>query len=90
MPNNKYLRSRRREQEIVNDAHKKGVFLAARTAGSKSKGYGFKTDVILIDAKDKLVRLVQVKTKKGGRGLVKRDHDILSGFTLITSTFMYA
>ncbi len=61
MPNNSYLRSRRREQEIVADARKRG-WIAARSAGSKSP-----VDCWLFDPMEKVLIMVQVKTKKGGR-----------------------
>lgn len=81
MPNNKYQRSVKRERELVNDHA--GEYLSARTAGSKSKGTGKKTDVITISLPHKSVILHQVKTKKGGRGYVAKDEVIGDGFTLI-------
>lgn len=66
MPNLSYLRSRRREQELVNSYRSMG-WIAARSAGSKSE-----VDVFAINRADGEVRLIQIKTKKGGRSLKKR------------------
>ena len=66
MPNNAYLRSRRREQELVNSYRNMG-WISARSAGSKSP-----VDVWAVNPEDGEVRLIQIKTKKGGRNLHKR------------------
>ena len=62
MPNNSYLRSRRREQQTVNKFRKLG-FIAARSAGSKSE-----IDVWAYHPAKKELILTQIKTKKGARG----------------------
>lgn len=62
MPNNSYLRSRRREQETVNKYRKLG-YISARSAGSKSE-----IDVWAYHPVSKVLLLIQIKTKKGGRG----------------------
>lgn len=66
MPNNAYLRSRRREQETVNKYRKLG-YTAARSAGSKSK-----VDVWAYHPELKVLKMIQIKTKKGARGFVER------------------
>jgi Holliday junction resolvase len=66
MPNNAYLRSRKREQDLVRDFRNRG-WISARSAGSKSP-----VDVWCVNPLDGEVRLIQIKTKKGGRGLIKK------------------
>lgn len=61
MPNNKYLRSRRREQELVR-FYKGLKYISARSAGSKSP-----VDVWAFKPSKKVVFLDQIKTKKGGK-----------------------
>lgn len=61
MPNNAYLRSRRREQQLVREYREKG-WDAGRTAGSKSP-----YDLYAVSPDKKRVHLIQVKTHKGGR-----------------------
>jgi Holliday junction resolvase len=56
MPNTYYNRSKRKEQELVREAKKEGK-IALRSAGSKSP-----IDVVIIDRKNKLIQLLQVKT----------------------------
>lgn len=63
MPNNSYLRSRLREQKLVRELRKKG-WIAARSAGSKSP-----IDVWAYHPELKQLRMFQIKTTKGGRGL---------------------
>lgn len=65
MPNNSYLRSRRREQETVNKFRKLG-YIAARSAGSKSE-----IDVWAYHPVKKELILTQIKTKKGARGFTQ-------------------
>lgn len=83
MANNKYLRSTKRERELVNKARKAGM-IACRSAGSHSP-----FDVWIVDHRDKVVRLIQVKTKKGGRIHVVKDERVFPGYTLITSTYSW-
>ena len=72
MANNKYLRSVKRERELVNNYSGIG-WVSFRTAGSKSKGKEFKIDVGAVNLGLNTVGFVpcvnfhQVKTKKGGR-----------------------
>lgn len=83
MPNNKYLRSVKKERQIVNEARIDG-WIAARSAGSHSP-----YDCWLWNPKEKLVRLVQVKTKKGARMLIKKDEKVYDNVTLITATYSW-
>lgn len=66
MPNNSYLRSRRREQQTVNQLRKDG-WIAARSAGSRSK-----VDVWAYHPVTRQFRMIQIKTKKGARGFVEQ------------------
>ena len=84
MPNNAYLRSTKREREIVNKARAQGLD-AGRTAGSHSPW-----DVYIWDKKDRVMRLVQVKTKIHGKFLTMKDEKVYSPVTLITATYSYA
>lgn len=68
MPNRSYQRSVKREREMVNFFRAAG-YIACRSAGSKSL-----FDVWAFHPKNKLLRLVQVKTKRGGR--TTRDTNI--------------
>lgn len=63
MSNNAYLRSRRREQELVNKYRSEG-WVACRSAGSKSPW-----DVWAYHPTLRKFEVVQIKTKKGGRGV---------------------
>jgi len=56
MPNPHYVRSRRKEQELVRNAKKEGK-IALRSAGSKSP-----IDVVEIDHVKRIIYLYQVKT----------------------------
>ena len=76
MANNKYLRSVKRERELVNEARAAG-HIAARSAGSKSP-----VDVWDWDPVNKVVIITQVKTKKGARGKVVSDIAIFEGVKL--------
>ena len=66
MPNLAYIRSRRREQETVNKYRKLG-YISARSAGSKSE-----IDVWAYHPVHKVLHLIQIKTKKGGRGFYEK------------------
>src|ERR1700675_5071419 len=66
MPNNAYLRSTKREREVMNEYRLRG-FISARSAGSHSA-----VDVWAVSARDALVDIIQIKTNKGGRFLVKK------------------
>jgi hypothetical protein len=63
MPNNAYLRSTRREREVVNALRAEG-YTACRSAGSHSA-----FDVWAVNGIGD-VKLIQIKTQKGGRFLV--------------------
>lgn len=84
MPNNGYLRSRKREQQIVAEARAKG-WIAARSAGSKSP-----VDCWLFDPKKLVLYMIQVKTKKGGRGLLMIDKKTYENVTVIERWHHYA
>lgn len=67
MPNNKYLRSVKKERELVNKYRADG-WTSARTAGSKSP-----IDVFAMRPPQEPggvgeIRFIQIKTKKGARG----------------------
>lgn len=64
MPNNSYLRSTRRERELVNHFRSLG-YAACRSAGSHSPW-----DVWAWHKERKSLVLIQVKTTKGGKDLV--------------------
>lgn len=66
MPNLAYQRSVKRERELVNEYRSRGYY-AARSAGSKSPW-----DVWAVNPTTGDVRLIQVKTHKGGRGMVSK------------------
>ena len=66
MPNNAYLRSRRREQNLVNEYRRAG-WISARSAGSKSE-----VDVWACSPVSGETHLCQIKTKKGGRNTTKK------------------
>lgn len=83
MPNNKYLRSTKRERQLVNEARMKGC-IAARSAGSHSA-----VDVWSFNPQDKIVRLWQVKTKKNGRMIIEKDKKVYDNVTVIFSTFSW-
>lgn len=65
MPNNSYIRSTKRERELVNLFRKSG-WDACRSAGSHSPW-----DVWAFNREKNKVYLVQVKTTKGARRLEK-------------------
>lgn len=83
MPNNAYLRSTRREREIVNKARAEGK-IAGRTAGSHSP-----FDLYIWDPKDLVLRLIQVKTRIHGRFLVQKDEKVYPAVSVITATYSY-
>jgi len=56
MPNKYYNRSKRREQDLVREAKKDGK-IGIRSAGSKSP-----IDVVIIDSRNAIIELIQVKT----------------------------
>ncbi len=66
MANNAYLRSVKRERETVNRFRADG-WISARSAGSKSK-----IDVWAYHPVLKELRMIQIKTKKGGRGMTEK------------------
>lgn len=83
MPNNNYRRSRQKERDLVNEARAKG-HIAARSAGSKSP-----VDVWIFDPLDRTVYMIQVKTKKGSRLLIKKDVKVWESVSVISSTYLY-
>lgn len=89
MPNNKYIRSTKKERLVVNQEVANGAAVALRAAGSKSKGEGFATDVVSVNLKEKVVKLIQIKTKKGAKLLIKKDLQFVPDMTLITMTYSY-
>lgn len=82
MPNNAYLRSTRRERELVNDLRAKG-YHACRSAGSHSPW-----DVWAFHPETGHVVLIQVKTKKGKRSLIIKDRKTYHG-QIDTSTYSW-
>jgi Holliday junction resolvase len=82
MPNNKYVRSTKKERDLVNSAADNGADVALRSAGSKSKGRGYKTDVVVVDHRDKRVDLIQVKTKVNHRIRIEKDVNVYTGYTV--------
>lgn len=82
MPNNSYLRSTKRERELVNALRAEG-FDACRSAGSHSPW-----DVWAFNPKNGDVVLIQVKTKKNARAMVKRNEIKLSG-NIVTATYSW-
>ena len=66
MPNNKYIRSSKRERELVNRYREKG-WIAARTAGSHSP-----IDVFAWNPKLGQIHFIQVKTHKSARNMVEK------------------
>lgn len=83
MPNNAYLRSTKREREIVNKARAEGK-IAGRTAGSHSP-----FDVYVWDRKNKVMSLIQVKTKKGGRFRVERMQECFTDASVLEYQYDY-
>lgn len=83
MPNNKYLRSTKRERELVNEASKEGL-ISGRTAGSHSP-----FDLFIWNPKEKIMRLIQVKTKKNGRFVIFLDEKVYDNCTVIERTVSY-
>lgn len=83
MANNKYLRSVKRERELVNEARAFGA-IAARSAGSKSA-----FDVWEWNAKTKTAIFTQVKTKKGARNKVVSDIAIYDNVKVIERWIEY-
>lgn len=66
MPNNAYLRSTKRERELVNQYRRNG-WHSCRSAGSHSQW-----DVWAYNPADGAVELTQIKTKKGARGFTDK------------------
>lgn len=79
MPNNKYLRSTKRERQLVNEARAKGL-ISGRTAGSHSP-----YDLYIWNPQTKTMELIQVKTKKGARMKIIKQQDIMEGCMVITT-----
>jgi hypothetical protein len=83
MPNNKYLRSTKRERELVNKFRADG-WDACRSAGSHSPW-----DVWAFNPNTKEVILIQVKTKKGARGKKVKFYTRFEPATISTYTMSY-
>lgn len=83
MPNLAYERSTRRERELVNEYRRNG-WDACRSAGSHSPW-----DVWAFNRKTKEVHLIQIKTKRGGRGLRLADKTLDRGCIIETWTQHY-
>lgn len=79
MPNNKYLRSTKRERQLVNEAREKGL-ISGRTAGSHSP-----YDLYIWNPKESTMELVQVKTKKGARMKILKQKEVYNNCTVITT-----
>ena len=80
MPNNKYLRSVKRERELVNYFRKNGQ-ISGRSAGSHSP-----VDVFAWDEKNKTVSFIQVKTKKGTRFSITKNWRMIKNATVFVWT----
>lgn len=80
MPNNKYLRSTKRERQLVNEARAKGA-IAARSAGSHSP-----VDVWSFYPGKNEVYLIQVKTEKGASVSVDKDKKVFKNCTVTMFT----
>ena len=83
MPNNSYLRSRRREWQLMNNFREIG-YDACRSAGSHSA-----FDVWAWNEKDRLVTLVQIKTKKGSRKAKIKNLKTFENVIVKTMTLSY-
>lgn len=83
MPNNSYLRSRKRERELVNQYRKQG-WIAARSAGSKSA-----YDVWAFHPGKALINLIQVKTTKGGSRVVIKNHKVYPSVEVVEALLSY-
>lgn len=80
VPNNSYLRSTKRERQLVNEARANG-FISGRTAGSHSP-----FDLFIWNPKLKTVEFIQVKTKRGARMKIIKHKEVMEGCVVITST----
>ena len=78
-PNNSYLRSTKRERQLVNEAKSVGL-ISGRMAGSHSP-----YDLYIFDPKERTVRLIQVKTKRGARMKITKDLKVIQG-SIVTCT----
>lgn len=67
----------------MNEARDSGL-ISARSAGSHSP-----VDVWVFDPKNKLVKLIQVKTKKNARKLIMKDKKVYENITVISSTWSW-
>lgn len=83
MPNNKYLRSTKRERELVNAARAGGM-IAARSAGSHSP-----VDVWIFDPRTKELKMIQVKTRKNARMFITKDETVYENVTAIKATYSW-
>ena len=81
-PNNSYLRSTRRERELVNEYRSLG-WDACRSAGSHSPW-----DVWCFNPNTGEVLLIQVKTKKGGRGVAIKNQKVYPNASVPKTSIM--
>jgi len=78
---NAYKRSTRRERETVNKARALGL-VAGRTAGSHSP-----FDVYVWNRRERLLKLIQVKTHKGAQNCMEIDRKVFDNCTVIEATW---
>ena len=80
MPNPNYVKGRRKEYKIVNDAKAKG-FLAFRSAGSHSP-----IDVVIIDLQEEEISFIQCKPdsiSEKEKNKLRENLKRLNGFFLV-------
>jgi Holliday junction resolvase len=82
-PNNSYLRSRKKEQELVREFRANG-FISARSAGSKSE-----IDVWAFNPKTKEMFLIQIKTTLGCSKYRETDLETFKDVTVHKVTRRY-
>ena len=69
MPNKNYLKGRRKEYKICDEYKKKGFDIVQRTAGSHSP-----FDVIAIDIKARVIKLIQSKPDNYKTDKIVEEH----------------
>ena len=69
MPNKNYEKGRRKEYKVCENLKKEGFPIVQRTAGSHSP-----FDIIAVDLKNRIIKLVQVKSGKYSRK-AKKDFE---------------
>lgn len=83
MANNSYLRSTKRERELVNKFRSQG-YQACRSAGSHSPW-----DVWAWNPASRTLVLIQVKTKRGARQIVEKSKVLFENCIVKTSTYSW-